>query len=458
MPSAAKTLSVTEKLGYGLGDFAANFVFQTQITFLMYFYTDVFGITAGAAGTLLLVSRLCDAIYDPIIGAIADRTSSRWGRFRPWLLWTAVPLAIALVLCYTTPHFDGTGKIVWAYATYNLLMLIYAANNIPYCALSGVMTDDPIERTSLASWRFFCAMMAALVVNLFTLDLVKYFGQGNAARGYQFTMGLWAVIAVAFFGVTFASTKERVVPNPRQRTTVRQDLLDLFRNGPWIARFVLSVLIYIQLAIRSSTMPYYFTYFVRREDLFGRFSGVGLTFTIIGVLCSKPLAACFGKRTTFRMCLLLSAVLMALFALVPRESLALMFLLQVFLQLAFGPTIPILWAMMADVADYSEWKTGRRATALAFASVVFGLKLGLAIGGWLSGKLFNYFGYAAATDLPASATRGIVLMISVFPAAALLLGLGVLFGYHIDKPTERLIENSLRERRNRIHSATSTKN
>ena len=236
-----------EKLAYGLGDSAANFVVQTQITFLMFFYTDVFGISAGAAGTILLVSRVIDAFNDPIVGALADRTNSRWGRYRPWVLWTAVPMAIALVLCFTTPPLDAKGKIVWAVATYNLLMIIYAANNIPYCALSGVMTGDPNERTSLVSWRFLCAMATALVVNMFTLDLVKHFGRGDAALGYQCAMAFWGAIAVAFFFITFAFTKERVSPSPKQRSTLKQDLLDLVGNGPWIALFALAMLIHFQL-------------------------------------------------------------------------------------------------------------------------------------------------------------------------------------------------------------------
>ena len=447
-----QTLSTTEKLAYGMGDFAANLVFQTQITFLMYFYTNVFGIAAGAAGTLLLVSRVFDALSDPVVGALADRTNSRWGRYRPWILWTAVPMAVMLVLCYTTPQLDATGKLVWAAVTYNLLMIVYAANNIPYCALSGVMTGDSHERTSLASWRFVCAMAAALVVNMFTLDLVDYFSQGDAALGYQLTMGFWGALAIVFFVITFVFTKERIRPRPRQQSALRQDLADLFRNGPWIALFALAVLIYIQLALRGGSMLYYFKYYLKLENLFdwidnfGLFNGVGLAFTMVGIALAKPLAKRFGKRNTFRACLLLSALFTASFALVPRTSWELLFALQVLFQLAFGPTIPILWAMMADVADYSEWKTGRRSTALAFASIVFGLKLGFGIGGWLNGELLDYFGYTATAEQSASATYGIVMMISVFPAAALLIAVGVLFWYGIDDRLVQQIEQTLSKR------------
>jgi sugar (glycoside-pentoside-hexuronide) transporter len=453
MLSTRPKLSITEKFAYGIGDSAANFIFQTQITFLMFFYTNVFGIAAGTAGKILLISRLVDAFNDPIIGALADRTNTRWGRYRPWVLWSAVPLAVALVLCYSTPPFDTSGKIIWAIATYNVLMIIYAANNIPYSALAGVMTSDPQERTSLMSWRFVCAMAAALVVNVLTLDLIRFFGRGDEAVGFRLTMALWGALAVVFFVVTFAFTKERVSPDPRQRSTLWQDVSDLFRNGPWIALFALSVLIYVQLALRSGTLLYYFNYYLQLDEMFGWidnfgvFNGVGLAFTIIGIMLSKPLAKRFGKRTTFRCCLLLSSALMAAFALLPPDSFLMLLGLQIALQLAFGPTIPILWSMMADVADYSEWKTGRRSTALAFASIIFGLKLGFGVGGWLNGALLEYFGYSKTTALSSAATQGILMMVSIVPAVIVLMAAGVLVMYRLDDQFVQQMEQTLLARR-----------
>jgi sugar (glycoside-pentoside-hexuronide) transporter len=449
-------LSNTEKLAYGLGDAAANLVFQTQLTFLMYFYTDVFGIAGRTAGRILLISRIIDAFNDPIIGALADRTTTRWGRYRPWVLGSAVPMAIALVLCYTTPPLDSRGKVIWAIATYNILMVVYAANNIPYSALAGVMTGDSHERTSLLSWRFVCAMTSALVVNVLTFDLIEILGGSDRALGFQLTMALWGALAVVFFVVTFAFTRERISPARVQRSSLRQDALDLCRNGPWLALFVLAVLISAQLSLRSGTMLYYFDNYIQLDNVFERisnfgvFSGVGLGFAILGVMLSKPLTVRFGKRATFRVCLLLSATFMASFALVPPDSFALLLVLQILLQLSFGPTIPLLWAMMADVADYAEWKTGRRSTAFAFASIIFGLKLGSGIGVWLNGELLDYFGYSAAGDVSPSATRGIVMMISVIPAAALLIGLAVLFAYRLDERMVKQIEQALSDRRDRL--------
>jgi GPH family glycoside/pentoside/hexuronide:cation symporter len=309
LPDTQK-LSLREKLAYGLGDSAANLVGVTQATFLLFFYTDVFGIPARTAGTILLFSRVIDAFNDPIVGMLADRTTTKWGRYRPWILWTAVPLAIALVLCYTTPDLGATGKVIWAVVTYNLMMIVYAANNIPYCALSGVMTDDTVERTNLASWRFLCAMGATLVVSMFTVDLVEFIGRGDAAVGYQGTMVVWGAIAVLCFLTTFALTRERVSSSPRQQSSVRQDVDDLFRSGPWIALFALVALIYVQLAIRSGSMLYYFQHYQQAPKLlawidnFGLFNGVGLAVVMVGVFFSNPLAKRFGKRNTFQVCLL----------------------------------------------------------------------------------------------------------------------------------------------------------
>jgi GPH family glycoside/pentoside/hexuronide:cation symporter len=427
-------------------------VIQTQNAFLIYFYTDVFGIAARTAGRILLVSRVIDAFNDPIIGAIADRTNTRWGRYRPWLLWTALPMAVVLVLCYTTPAFDTNGKIIWAIATYNTLMVLYAANNVPYCALAGTMTSDTNERTSLLSWRFVCAMAATLLVSVFTLDLIRVFGGSDMALGYQLTMGLWGLIAIVFFVIAFAGVKERVSTTVRHWSSLRQDVSDLFHNGPWIALFALAVLINIQLALRSGTMLFFFDKYLQLErmferiDNFGVFNGVGLVFTIIGITLSNPLVRRFGKRATFQVCLLLSSAFMAAFVLLPPDSLGLLFALHILVQLAFGPTIPILWAMIADVANYSEWKTGRHSTALAFGSIIFGLKLGSGFGIWLNGELLDFFGYDPKVALSSAAIRGIVMMVSIFPATALLAGVGALALYRLDDRQVKQIEQELAAR------------
>lgn len=455
MSAGSGNVSFKEKLAYGLGDAAANIVFQLQISFLLYFYTDVFGIAAGTAGLILLASRLADALYGIVVGAIADSTHSRWGQYRVWVLGASGPLALALVMCFAAPSLGAWGKIAWAAATYNLLMIAYAAHNIPYCALAGVMTDDANERTSLASWRFVCAMTMALIVNTLTLDLVHWLGGEDTTRGFFAAAIVWGLVAVAMSWATFAGTVERISAPPKQQTALRQDLLDLFRNRPWVVLFALAVVVYVQLALRSGTLLHYFKHHMHRESLFGAFNGLGLAVTLVGVMLSQPLSARLGKKRLFCGCLLVTAVFMGLMALVPSDKPWLLFALQVPLQLAFGPTIPLLWSMMADVIDFSEWKTGRRSTALAFGSLVFGLKLGFSIGGWLGGELLACFGYVAGGIASASAANGIRWMVSVIPAALLVAGAGVLYWYPIDDRAAREIESALRERRAENGSRTA---
>jgi sugar (glycoside-pentoside-hexuronide) transporter len=443
----AEAISVKEKIGYGIGDAAANFIFQTMLVFQLAFYTDTFGITAAAAGTLFLVVRVWDAIFDPIMGVVADRTNTKWGKFRPWVLWTAVPFGIMGFLTFTTPPFGAEGKLVYAYVTYVVLMMVYSANNLPYSALSGVITGDLAERTSLSSYRFVFAMSAAFVIQGLALPMVNFFGQGNSAKGYQFTMGIFSALAIVFFVVTFLTTKERVQPDPTQKSSIRQDFADLARNGPWLAMFVLTILIFVTLSMRGGVMLYYFKYFIGREDLFSVFNVCGLGSTIVGVVASTPLARRYGKRDVFIVGLGATVVFTALFVLLPRTAIVPIFGLEMLRQLAYGFTIPLLWAMMADVADYSEWKNARRATAIVFSAIVFGLKAGLGFGGAIGGWLLSAYGYVPNAEQSARALQGIRLTMSVFPAITFLLSVICLFFYRIDRELEVRITRELAERR-----------
>jgi sugar (glycoside-pentoside-hexuronide) transporter len=440
-------ISVTEKIGYSLGDAAANFIFQTMLVFQLAFYTDTFGITAAAAGTLFLVVRVWDAIFDPFMGVVADRTNTKWGKFRPWILWTAVPFGIMGFLTFTTPPFDAQGKLIYAYVTYIVLMMVYSANNLPYSALSGVITGDLAERTSLSAYRFVAAMSAALVIQGLALPMVKYFGGGDSAKGYQITMGVFSALAIVFFVITFATTRERVQPDPTQRNSVRRDLADLTSNGPWVAMFVLTIIVFITLAMRGGVMLYYFKYYLGREDLFSIFNVFGTGSTIVGVIASTPLAKRFGKRDVFIAGLALTVVFTAAFVLLPRAAIALIFGTEMLRQLAYGFTIPLLWAMMADVADFSEWKNHRRATAVVFSAIVFALKAGLGFGGAIGGWLLAAYGYVPNVAQTERALQGIKLTTSIFPAITFALALVCLFFYRIDKRLEIQITDDLAERR-----------
>ena len=486
-------LSFSEKAGYSLGDGAANFVFMTMILFQLNFYTDTLGIAAAAAGTLLLVGRLWDAFFDPMMGVMADRTNTRWGKFRPWVLWTSVPWGIAMVLAYSSPNLSAAGKIIYACLTNTLLMTLYSANNTPYSAMTGVMTGDVNERTSLSSFRFVAAMVAQLIVGGFTLPLVAKFGQGDKAKGWQMTMALWAAVCVVLFVVTFLATRERIQPDPRQKSDARRDFSTLLKTGPWIAMFVLTLSHFIVLAMRGGTLSYYFQYYVSQDQLYGLLDRIGLahpaaggawsyllnTFglvvdparsnvssvgfslfnmssqfvTVAGVLCSTWLAMKFGKKAVALAGFSLTTIFMALFIVLPPDAVGTLFVMEYARALTYAPTIPLIWAMFADVVDYSEWKTGRRITGVIYATILFGLKTGLSLGGAIAGWLLSGFGYRANAVQTPEALRGISLMISVIPAIFFGIVIVCLLCYKIGKNLNLQIQDELAERRQKFASA-----
>ena len=491
--SVTQKLSFREKAGYGFGDAAANFVFQTMLIFQLGFYTDVFGITAAAAGTLLLVGRFWDAVFDPFMGVIADRTNTRWGKFRPWVLWSAVPFAIMFVLAFTTPDFSASGKLVYAYITYILLMTVYSVNNLPYSALNGVITGDVNERTSLSSFRFFFAMSASFLVQGLTLPLVAKFGQGNVAHGWTMTIGMFALLGVIFFVITFFSVRERIHPDPKQKSSPKQDFADLLKNAPWKSMFVLTLFLFITLALWGSAMFYYFTYYADKDSLFGFLQSLGLVtstgveswwhgllsafglvavadrsnvtsvgfslfnmsgqlVTILGVLASKTLAMRFGKKAVFLVGLSLTTVFTALFIIVPANAIGLVFILNILKSLAYGPTIPLLWSMMADVADFSEWRQHRRATGVVFAGIVFALKAGLGLGGAICGWFLSMYGYVPNAIQSGEALLGIRMTASIYPAITFLIGVIALSFYGISRTLNVQIQNELAERRQNFES------
>jgi glycoside/pentoside/hexuronide:cation symporter, GPH family len=489
MPDQPQKLSFAEKAGYSLGDGAAAFVFQTMIYFQLNYYTDTLGISAAAAGTLLLVGRLWDAFFDPMMGVMADRTNTRWGKFRPWVLWTSIPWGIAMVLAYTNPGLGLTGSLVYACLTNVLLMTLYSANNTPYSAMSGVMTGDVNERTSLSSFRFVAAMIAQLIVVGFTLPLVAKFGQGNNARGWQMTMGLWAMVCVVLFVITFLTTRERIRPDPKQKSDPRRDFGALLKNGPWIAMFVLTLAHFATLAMRGGTLFYYFQYYVNQDRLFELLQSVGLTgthgnyilntfglivdarrtnvasvgfsllnmssqvVTVVGVLCSTALSIRFGKKAIAIIGFSLSTVFMAAFVLLPPEAVGTTFLMEYIRALTYAPTIPLIWAMFADVADYAEWKTGRRTTGVIFATILFGLKTGLSLGGFAAGWLLSGYGYKPNAVQTPEALQGIRMTISVYPAILFLIVIVCLVCYKIGKRLNLQIQDELAERRKKFAAA-----
>jgi sugar (glycoside-pentoside-hexuronide) transporter len=466
MTTNTDRLSVGEKIGYSLGDLAANLIFQTFITFLAFFYTDIYKIPAGTASAIIFWGGLFGGvIFNPIMGLIADRTNTRWGKFRPWVLWTAVPFGVFSLLAFTTPNLGEQGKIYYAAITYTLLVTIYAANNLPYAALSGVLTGNMSERNSLSSYRFVAVMIAQFIIQVLLLPLVLALGDGDQAEGFRKTMLIFAIVGTIFFIITFLTTKERIVPTPEQKSTVKQDLVDLIRNKPWLLMLVVIVMVFINLALKGGSYIYYFQYFVDRAALtqfldgvgfhgdpvstgFGIFNGGGIIFMIVGIGFARPLADRFGKRNVFSAGLFASTLFLLAFVFFPPDAIKTIFVSQILHGFFYGITIPLLWAMIADVADYSEWKNNRRATAIVFSAMILGLKFGLAVGGALVAKLLDIYGYVpdAALQSP-EVVQGVKLSISVYASIPFLICCVVLFFYEINKQMETRIETELAQRR-----------
>ncbi|MBJ7880675.1 MFS transporter [Gelidibacter salicanalis] len=476
MTTNVQKLSVKEKIGYSLGDLAANLVFQTLMTYLAYFYTDIYGLKPNDASIIILSVGLVAAFaFNPIMGAIADRTNTRWGKFRPWILWTAVPLGIVALLAFSTPDFSYKGKVIYAVITYTLLLMLYAANNLPYSALSGVITGNMGERNSISSYRFVAVMVAQFFVQVFMLPIIETAGGGDKAVGIEIVMTWLAIIGSAMLLITFFTTKERIVPKPEQKSTLKEDIGDLVKNRPWILMLVLTALVFITLAIKGGSYVYYFENYVDETALtqflepilaflsgigfnffsgnpvsagFGLFNAGGISFMIVGIMFSKGLADRYGKRNIFGIFLFVSTLFILAFYIIPSTAVGMMFLSQIFHGFFYGITIPLLWAMIADVADYSEWKTNRRATAIIFSAMMVGLKGGLSIGSALVTGILGSYGYSA--DLPIqsdSAIMGTKMLVSIYAAIPFLVGTGLLFFYEINKNMEVQIEKDLNERR-----------
>lgn len=450
------SLGLGEKIGYGLGDMGFNFYWATISGFLAYFYTDVFGISAAAAGTMMLITKIIDAFTDPAMGAIADRTKTRWGKFRPYLLFAALPLAGAGVLTFTTPDLDEGGKVVWAYVTYSLMMLAYTILSTPYSALSGVITAKSQERTTLISFRFIAAFAGTTIVNFFTLDLVEWLGRGNAELGWQLTMGLYGFIAAIIFATVFFTTKERIEPPPLQKSDVVQDVKDLSQNRPWLVLFSLSLIIMITITMRGGTGAYYFKYFVGREDLIGEFLTTYSISLLIGAAITPLLTRFFDKTKLMMWLMAIVGVLSMILFFVPKDMIWLMFVLQAAIGLTLGPKSPLAFSMFADSADYTEWKMGRRATAMTFAAATFSQKLGGAIASAGILWVLAAMGYIANEAQSDASQMGIVLLLTVIPGAVALLAAFIMKFYTLDDKTLARVHEELRARKAIENAATPT--
>ena len=448
MTTASTRLSIKEKLGYGLGDTASHFVWDMVGFWILIFYTDTFGISAAAAGTIMFIARLWDMVSDPLMGVISDRTRSKWGKFRPYILWMALPYSVLAVLAFSTPDLGQTGKVIYAAVTYLLLMTAYTAINLPYSSLGAVMTSDSYERTSLNTYRFICAFVGQLIVSGLALTLAGYFGQGDNARGYRLTVTLFAFIALVLFIVTFLSTRERIQPPPTQQASLKKDFRILLSNRPWVILAVVGVVSFVMFALQNLSLAYYFKYYIGREESVQLFNVVGSVALIVALPLSKPLAQRFGKKNVFIGSSLISGAFFILLYLPGAESMGWVYALNILGKMAYAPAVPLLWTMLADAADYAEWTTGRRATGLFFSAATFAQKGGWGIGGALAGWLLAAFGYVVqGTEQTALALTGIKLLISVFPGLLYMSCAIALIFYNLDEATCETMKSELEARR-----------
>lgn len=493
MNNMNQKISISEKIGYSLGDCSANLVFQMMMIYQTKFYTDVFGLEGAIAGSVMLIARIVDAFVDPTVGILSDKTQTRWGKYRPWILWTALPFMVFYVLAFYNPGIEDKSLVaVYATISYTLLMTLYSFNNTPYASLGGVMTSDIKERNSITSIRFVAATIAQFIVQGLTLPLVGKFAGANGDKGHGWlcTISLFAVIGFIFFIITFFSARERITPPASQKTDTRKDIRDVFHSIPWRAMFILTLFLFTTLAMWGSAMNYYFENYVDANALytfldklglvaveanasfsynilnafglivnspekayevgFGVFNMVGALVQFFGViLLSSFLANRYGKKRVFIFCLTLTAIFTALFYFPNETDIETMFVLNFLKSLAYAPTVPLLWAMIADVADHSEYVNYRRATGFVFAGVVFALKAGLGIGGAILGFLLSGFGYVsgAGTAQTESAIHGIILSSSLIPAATFFIGVIALYFYPITKAYNEKMQAELTERR-----------
>lgn len=431
-------IKLTEKIGYGFGDMASSMFWKLFGAYLMIFYTDVFGLPAAVVGTMFLITRIWDSAFDPIVGVVADRTHSRWGKFRPYLLWLAAPFGIIGVLTFVTPDWSPTGKLVYAYVTYSLMMMIYSAINVPYASLLGVMSPNPKERNTLSTYRMTFAYIGSFIALLLFMPLVNFFSGNSKDLGDQQTGWTMAVVVIAilciilFFGC-FAWTKERVKPIKEAQNPLKEDLKDLFKNKPWWILLGAGVAALVFNSIRDGATVYYFKYFVVEEDyatvsffgmsfvLSGLYLALGQAANIIGVIAAAPVSNRIGKRNTYMWAMIIATVLSVLFYWLDKEDLIWMFVFQALISICAGSIFPLLWSMYADCADYSELKTGNRATGLIFSSSSMSQKFGWAIGTAITGWLLGFFGFQANAVQSEEAISGIKMFLSFLPAVGTIL-------------------------------------
>jgi sugar (glycoside-pentoside-hexuronide) transporter len=442
-------LSIKEKIGYGMGDAGCNMIGGAIMLFLNYFYTDVFGLAPALVGVLLLSVRVIDAVTDPIMGAIADRTQSKYGRFRPWLLWISLPYVLFSVLMFTTPEWTYNSKVIYAFVTYFLMSLTYTAINIPYCSLGGVITNDPSERVSCQSYRFVMVGIATLILSLSLLPMAEWFGGENKARGYQMAMSVLALTGLCMFLFCFATVRERIHPAVPSNDDLKSDLKAVWKNDQWVRILLLTFCNVCPGFIRMAATMYYVTWVMGQSTHFATlFISLGVIGMMIGSTLAKVMTDRWCKLKVFFWTNIVLAIFSSGFYLLDPHATVLVVVMYFVLNILHQIPSPLHWSLMADVDDYGEWKTGKRITGISFSGNLFFLKVGLAVAGAMVGFLLSYYGYDAGAKAQApSAINGIMLLFTVIPGVGYLITAGVVRLLKVDRPMMLQIQQDLEKRR-----------
>jgi len=471
MSEVNQKLSFKEKFSYGFGDLASVLYWQTFMIYFTYFYTDVFLIPAGAAASMFLISRVWDGVNDPMMGMIADRTKTRWGHFRPYLLWLCVPFAIVGVLTFTVPNFGPDGKLIWAYVTFILIMMLYTAINIPYTALLGVISPNSDERTSVSSFKFLFAFSAGIIVSATLLPMVKAFGGGDEAKGFQLSFVVYGIAAIIFFLIAFKGTKERVQPPKTQKSSVKRDLYELVTNKPWLILLAATITLILFVAIRGSVTVHYFKYFIGEkeltlpflgtgkydfDDLVSAFNTIGQISSFVGVLMISWFARLVGKKKAFITIFIIAIISIGAVYFLNPDQLGLLFFLQITSSITSGPLSVLIWAMYADTADYNEWKHGRRATGLIFSASTMSQKFGWAIGAYVALTLMSQVGFEPNQTQSSESLNGLISLFSIIPASFGVLSILIISFYPLSDKRIEEIGEELENRRKTIGEEPAT--
>ena len=453
-------IKLREKIGYGFGDMASSMFWKLFGSYLMIFYTDVFGLSAAVVGTMFLVTRIWDSAFDPVVGIIADRTHSKWGKFRPYLLYLAVPFAFIGILTFITPELSDMGKVVYAYVTCSLMMMVYSAINVPYASLLGVMSPDPRDRNVLSTYRMTFAYIGSFVALLLFMPMVNYFAEEYSEQySWSISVVVIAVVCAALFYGCFAWTKERVKPIREEQNSLRDDLKDLLHNRPWWILLGAGVAALIFNSIRDGATVYYFKYFVIEEHheavsflgihfvMSGLYLAVGQAANIVGVILAAPISNRIGKKATYMGAMVIATVFSILFYWLDKDDITMIFVFQILISICAGSVFPLLWSMYADCADYSELKTGNRATGLIFSSSSMSQKFGWAIGSAITGWLLAYFGFQANAIQSEETIHGIKLFLSFLPAIGTVLSVVFISIYPLSENKMKEIARHLDEKR-----------